>query len=181
MILMSLFSEAQTTCSYVEVNRVSYGYSCQQDALVFTSSIDTNLRGGISAMEEINVIPREGLSITILPTLPCKTCATDTGGGTTIGTKKGGNGGKVIDHHSQSKYQLIIRENPVDQNLIFYISEGILRKAIIYNVQGPQRTRQYTDERTRDELNVSKLPAGSYWLKVITADNQVYTKQFIKK
>ncbi|RKE87829.1 T9SS type A sorting domain-containing protein [Epilithonimonas arachidiradicis] len=182
--IISFFNGQTTTCNYVEINPKSKGYVCEENILFFTSSIDTEVRGSISATNEIFVTPTQGYGILVLPNSPCVGCAESDTGGIVVKPQKSGNGGK--DKLKKSNLQeaeniqgLIIEKNPVDNLLKLSLSQGIIKEVIIFDKTGKQVKRKYNIYKTA-EIDVSSLPKGVYGVKTITNNNQTFTKQFIK-
>jgi len=184
MLFLFPFFKAQSTCNYIESNPISNGYFCEGNILFFTSSVNTTVKGGISASEQIFIIPTESYGIMILPAETCVMC-TEPDNGSTIGTKNGGNGGKNKNRYPdlqepEHKQKIIIEKNPVDDILKLSLKIGSIKTIKIYNANG-QEVLNKDHNGTVAELNVSKLTKGIYWAKAITNENQTYTKQFIKK
>lgn len=176
---------AQTTFMYTETSPLSYGYVCEENSLIFTNTIETIIKGSIYAADEVEVIPLHGFGMTILPADPCVGCTEPTSG-STLGTKKGGNGGihkakKIAPKETIKQQQLTIEENPVHHILQFSLEAGAIKTIIISDAGGRQMITHKGNGKTKDELNVTKLIKGVYWLSVITTDNKIYTKQFIKQ
>lgn len=183
LLLFSLFKSQTVICNYTEINSISNGYICEGDDLVFTANLDTIVTGTISASNSILVTPSPNYSITIQPAFSCNNCTTDTGG-TTIIPKKNGNGGAQERLYSDSKIfrsreEIIFKENPVNELLKVCLKKGLIKKIIIFDKSGKEIMSSYNLSKAV-EINVSRFPKGIYGVKIITNDNQIYTKQFIK-
>jgi hypothetical protein len=183
VFFMLSFFKSQTTCFHTETNPISNGYFCTGNILIFTSSVDTTIKGGVYASDEILIIPSQNYSISILPSLPCVGCAGE--GGTTIIPKKGGDGkGRKVDSNipigSTQQDEMTIEKNPVDDFLKLSLKTGLFKNIKIYNSAGQLVLNQHENGKA-SEVNVSKLIKGVYWLKILTLDAKTYTKQFIKK
>ncbi len=176
------FFKSQIICYYTEEYPISHGFACNGNILLFTNSVDTTIQGEVSASDQIIVIPSQGYGIAILPTQLCESCS-DTGG-TTIGTKKGGNGG--VDKIQKDlmaraeKDELRIEKNPVDDILKLSINKDVLKNIKIYNINGQEVLNKDSNDKIA-VIDVSRLTKGVYWVKTMTNENQTYTKQFIKK
>lgn len=182
LFLFPFFKAQSTTYTYVENNPISAGYSCEDNILIFTSSIDTHVKGSISASEQILIMPSQGYGIVILPTDHCSSCTDPDTGGTTIGTKKGGgkeNESSKLQNPKQRQQHLIIEKNPVDHFVKLSLNKGMLKKIIIFDSTGKEIINKNNFNNTI-EVDVSRLTKGTYRVKTITNDNQTYTKQFIK-
>ncbi|WP_312766455.1 T9SS type A sorting domain-containing protein [Epilithonimonas sp.] len=184
VIILSALSSisAQTFCNYTETHASSNGYICNEDILIFTSSVDTTIKGSISANKKITVIPASLYGITILPADPCTNCTEPTNG-STIGTNKGGGKGNKqypIVEPSQWTDNIIIEKNPVEILLRLSLKDGLIKTIIIFDTSGKTIITKNNDEK-KAEIDISKLAKGIYGVKTITTTNQIYTKQFIKK
>lgn len=180
-ILCSIsFLNAQTTCNYVETKLLSLGYNCLGESLIFTTSVNTEVRGRISAGNEILIIPAENNGITILPSADCQWC-TDPTNNSGVETKKngGGKGKKNLYTTDSNNKELIIEKNPVDILLKLSLNSGIIKEIIIFDKTGKQVKHKYNIYKTA-EIDVSSLPNGVYGVKTITGNNQTFKKQFIK-
>lgn len=182
MLILFPFFKAQSTYFYTETNSVSNGYICEESILIFTSSVDTIVKGKISASDQIFIIPTQSYGIMILPADPCVTC-TEPDNTPTVGTRKGGGKGNArnIDVLKPVQEQeVVIEKNPVDDILKISLKTGSIKTIKIYNASG-QEVLNKDHNGTATELNVSKLTKGIYWAKTTTTENQTYTKRFIKK
>jgi len=179
LLFFPKFFFTQINCVFTETNIESIGYRCYEASLVFTSSVNTIVKGSISANNEILITPALNYSITILPTVNCNWC-TEPSNGSDITPKKGGGKGKknlyTIDNNNK---ELIIEKNPVDDLLRLSLSNGIIKEIIIFDKTGKQVKHKSIIHKTA-EIDVSILPKGIYSVKTITDDNQIFAKQFIK-
>lgn len=186
VIILSALSSisAQTFCNYTENHSLSNGHICDEDILIFTSSVDTTVKGGISANKEITVLPASSYGITILPADPCTDCTEPTNG-STIGTNKGG-GGKGNKQYSNivEPYQwvdnIIIEKNPVEISLKLSLKNGLIKKIIIFDMSGKTIIAKNNYGEKKVEIDISRLAKGVYGVKTITNNNQTFTKRFIK-
>ncbi|WDF46049.1 T9SS type A sorting domain-containing protein [Chryseobacterium sp. KACC 21268] len=182
MLILFPLLKAQSNCNYSESNPISHGYNCEESILIFTSSVDTIVKGSISAADQIFIIPTQNYSILILPSDPCFSC-TEPDNTTTVGTKKGG--GRIYNRQRETPKadqgnEIVIRRNPVGNILELSLKDGSLKKIMIFNAMGEEIVNtDYVGKTT--ELNVSNFTKGIYWVKAITNENKIITKEFIKK
>lgn len=75
---------------------------------------------------------------------------------------------------STEKASILVYPNPAVD--VVYIESKNMKNATIYDMAGKKLL-----ESTTNKLNVSALPKGVYIIKIVTSDNKIFGKKFIKK
>src|SRR6218665_1961273 len=145
LILLTLFLisnrlKSQNTCFYVEDKPISRGYICLQDTLHFTNTVETRLKGEISANQVIIIKPSPLHDIIIkVNDADCQDCL-EGEGTTTIRTKDrtgGGKGSKMQNPDTLSQYNISLKKNPAKNILEIYNPNNIaITQSSIYDSFG---------------------------------------------
>ncbi len=72
-----------------------------------------------------------------------------------------------------------IYPNPVNNDIVYVESDRKMDKIYVYNVDGTVVMTIMKEQQTKVELNVTKLPVGLYFVKVIT-DKQIIIQKLIR-
>jgi len=70
--------------------------------------------------------------------------------------------------------------NPVNDDIVYVESNKRINRIYVYNLNGMLVQTILDEQKTKVELNVSKLPAGLYFVKIIT-DKQIETQKLIRE
>ncbi len=184
--LISNNLKCQNSCFYVEEESISKGFVCIQDTLHFTNTVETQIKGEISANKIIIIKPGGAYGIILKPNdeIPCQECV-EGEGSTIIKTKDrtGGNKGKKVIGLEITKNpvnKVSLRKNPVKDLLEFYLPENInISSYQIYDSLG-KYIKTTIPINKNSQINISQLPSGKYWITIYTNENKTYTLTFIK-
>lgn len=184
--LLSNSLKCQDSCDYVEHEPISKGKICTLDTLYFTNSVQTQIKGEISANKVIIIKPH-GLYAIIIKAgdESCQKCANGNEGNTTIKTKDrtgGGKNKKTINPNTTEvlENKIVLKKNPLKDILDFSLPENITISSYqIYSSLG-KNIKTSASINKNHQINVSHLPSGKYWITIYTNENKTYTLTFIK-
>lgn len=130
------------------------------------------LSGLIESEESVVIIPNQTNYILIIPPTDntYNRNSEENGTSTVIGSKKTSGVGRHVS----------LQSNPVQNNLIFSISEGLANSYSIYDLTGNILSTQNLTPSSSSTINVSNLNTGNYLLKLNFDNSEFTTIYFIK-
>jgi hypothetical protein len=87
-------------------------------------------------------------------------------------------GGENFGVEDFNLMHITISPNPASSYLEFKTENSIIKKAIIYDLQG-KMIQKFEDENLK-KIDVQKIDAGLYIVKLIDENNKSYAYKFIK-
>lgn len=86
-----------------------------------------------------------------------------------------------IDEYDESRYDISLLQNPVEDKLLLKIDNQLLSKSIEYSIYSIEGKQVKSSVLNSDSINVEDMVSGVYFMSFINDDSSAKTLKFIKK
>ncbi|MEF3079236.1 META domain-containing protein [Winogradskyella poriferorum] len=86
-----------------------------------------------------------------------------------------------IDEYDESRYDISLLQNPVEDKLLLNIDNQLLSKTIEYSIYSIEGKQVKSSILNNDSINVEDIFSGVYFISFVGEDSSAKTLKFIKK